>query len=124
MKQITKLIMALIACTLLAQADTLKENMATMQQGMELIQNGFINNSQLMIQEGITHLMSATKAYEKLSGERTHLKNVAITDLANIEKSVKKMTEYLATKDYTKAAHTYGDVLVNCARCHAVVRKW
>ncbi len=125
MKFFAKIMAALLFTALAAQAeDSIISNMKALQNGVDMIQKGFVNNSRVLIDEGIREIMKNTKAYKHLSDKRKHLKNVAYNNLKDIEKNVKSMTLALAKRDYHAASEAYGHILVNCAACHATVRKW
>ncbi len=125
MKNLAKMVMALLFVAAAAQAeDSIIKNMNALQDGVNLIQKGFVNNSPVLIEEGIRVIMKNTKAYKNLSEKRKRLKNVAYNNLKDIEGNVKAMTLALAKKDYRSASEAYGHILVDCAACHAAVRRW
>jgi hypothetical protein len=126
MKKILRiaLVAGLIYGSCFAADDSITQNMNQMQRGVDLIQKGFINNSRTLIDEGIGEIMKSTNVYKELSGKRKYLKNVAVNDLKSLEENVRKLTMALATRDYNRASAIYGNILINCAMCHRVVRKW
>jgi L-cystine uptake protein TcyP (sodium:dicarboxylate symporter family) len=123
-----KALLALAATSVLALANdtTIDATMGLMTQGIQEVQNGFINNDKKEISRGIEILHNANAIFEKVDvttfipnnkrGQVT--KNIS----KNFSKDVKALKKSIEANDYNSAAKQYGQVISNCMACHKIVR--
>ncbi len=132
MKTISKLIVAGILTLGVANAnDIMVKSMTKMDQGMNLIQKGFMHNSIDTIREGIKLLEEGNKEFSDpktiamfLPKDKQHMVNVAANQAKRITLNSNVMNLRLDDKSYVNAANAYSDTLNACSRCHAIVRDW
>lgn len=130
-----KLTKIIISCSLLfafAKADSVMlESMAKMTDGMNKIQQGFLNNDIKSINDGLdlvkkgNVLFSDKEVISKyLPENKKHLVNVAKNASERIALSSSVLELNLEEKAFINATNAYSDMLNACSRCHAIVRNW
>ncbi len=129
--KLTKILMAVVLSAGIASADTMTNSMNIMQQGIEQVQFGFINNNEKMIREGLVQIkkgnamFSDEKTIKKyLPNDKKHMANVAANSSKRIALDATVIELNLDDKAYKKAAQGYSDMLNACSRCHGIIRSW
>lgn len=123
-----KVLLALATTSVFALANdtTIDATMGLMTQGLQQVQNGFINNDKKEISSGVDILHNANAIFEKVDvttfipnnkkGQVT--KNIS----KHFSKDVKALKKAVDANDYSTATKEYGKVLSNCMACHKTVR--
>jgi hypothetical protein len=130
--KLTKILMAGILSVTIANAnETLSNSMSIMQQGMEQVQFGFINNNEQMVREGVKAIKKGNAMFSDealikptLPADKKHMVNVASNASKRITEDAVTIEAHLNNKAYTKAAEAYSDMLNACSRCHSIIRSW
>ncbi len=130
--KLTKILMAGILSVSFASAnDAMTKSMNIMQQGIEQVQFGFINNNEKMVREGLvqikkgnTMFSSETLIKAALPDNKKHMTNVAVNASKRITADATIIELNLDDKAYTKAAEGYADMMNACSRCHGLIRSW
>lgn len=129
--KLTKIAMAAVLSIGFAHADPMTQSMNIMQQGIEQVQFGFINNNEKMIRDGLEQIkkgntmFSDTALIKKyLPADKKHMVNVAENASKRIHLDANVIELNLDDKAYTKAAEGYSDMLNACSRCHGIIRSW
>lgn len=111
--------------------DAMTKSMNIMQQGIEQVQFGFINNNEKMVREGLvqikkgnTMFSSETLIKAALPDDKKHMTNVAVNASKRITADATIIELNLDDKAYTKAAEGYADMMNACSRCHGLIRSW
>ena len=111
--------------------DVMKESMSLMQDGMTQIQQGFLNNNEKSVREGVqlvqkgNALFSDAKVIKKyLPEDKKHMINVAENQAKRITLDATVLNLNLDEKAYVNASNAYADIMNACSRCHAIVRSW
>jgi len=125
------LIGSILAAGFANAGDVMKESMATMQNGMTQVQQGFLNNNVASIKEGIELIkkgnakFSDAKVIKKyLPADKKHMINVAENQAKRISLDTTVLELNLDDKAYVNASNAYADIMNACSRCHAIVRSW
>lgn len=126
--------LALIATLTLGVANAqnvMQESMSKMDEGMTLIQKGFINSNLALIKDGAklvnegNALFSDAKVIKEfLPKDKKHMLNVAENASKRITLDLNVLELNLDDKAYVNAANAYSDMLNACSRCHSIVREW
>ena len=130
--KLTKILMAGILSVSFASAnDVMTKSMNIMQQGIEQVQFGFINNNEKMVREGLIQIQkgnamfsSETLIKASLPDNKKHMVNVAENASKRITADATIIELNLDDKAYTKAAEGYADMMNACSRCHGIIRSW
>ena len=130
--KLTKILMAGILSVSFASAnDVMTKSMNIMQQGIEQVQFGFINNNEKMVREGLEQIKkgnamfsSETLIKASLPDNKKHMVNVAENASKRITADATIIELNLDDKAYTKAAEGYADMVNACSRCHGIIRSW
>ena len=130
--KLTKILIAGILSVSFASAnDAMTKSMNIMQQGIEQVQFGFINNNEKMVREGLvqikkgnTMFSSETLIKAALPDNKKHMTNVAVNASKRITADATIIELNLDDKAYTKAAEGYADMMNACSRCHGLIRSW
>ena len=129
--KLTKILMAAVLSAGIAQADTMTKSMNIMQQGIEQVQFGFINNNEQMIRDGLVQIKKGNTMFSSeevikkyLPTDKKHMTNVAVNASKRIALDANIIELNLDDKAYTKAAEGYSDMLNACSRCHGIIRSW
>ena len=130
--KLTKILMAGILCVTVASAnDVMKKSMAMMQSGLELVQTGFIHNSEDSIKAGLKQIQEGNAMFSSesvikryLPSNKKHMSNVAANTSKRIAADTTIIELNIDDKAYTKAAEGYSDMMNACSRCHGLVRSW
>lgn len=130
--KLTKILMAGILSVSFASAnDVMTKSMNIMQQGIEQVQFGFINNNEKMVREGLIQIQkgnamfsSETLIKASLPEDKKHMVNVAENASKRITADATIIELNLDDKAYTKAAEGYADMMNACSRCHGIIRSW
>ncbi|MCD4757770.1 MAG: hypothetical protein K8R39_05825 [Arcobacteraceae bacterium] len=130
--KLTKILIAGILSVSFASAnDAMTKSMNIMQQGIEQVQFGFINNNEKMVREGLvqikkgnTMFSSETLIKAALPDDKKHMTNVAVNASKRITADATIIELNLDDKAYTKAAEGYADMMNACSRCHGLIRSW
>jgi len=127
--KLTKIAMAAVLSIGFAHADPMTKAMNIMQQGIEQVQFGFINNNEKMIRDGLAQIkkgntMFSDKALIKkyLPADKKHMVNVAENASKRIHLRANVIELSLDDKAYTKAPEGYSDMLNACSRGHGIIR--
>ena len=131
MKLSKLLLIAALAGTSLSANDVMSKSMATMEQGMTLIQKGFLNNNLELIKEGNNLVREGNELFsdrkviaQYLPENKKHMSNIAENASKRISLDVVELEDNLKNKAFTKAANSYSDMLNACSNCHSIVRNW
>ncbi len=129
--KLTKILAAVVLSVGISQADTMTKSMNIMQQGIEQVQFGFINNNQQMIRDGLAQIIKGNSMFSDealikkyLPKDKKHMVNVAENASKRIHLDANIIELNLDDKAYTKAAEGYSDMLNACSRCHGIIRSW
>ena len=129
--KLNKLLLAGLVSFGIAQADTMTNSMNIMQQGIEQVQFGFINNNEQMIRDGLVQIKKGNAMFSDeavikkyLPDNKKHMVNVAENASKRIVLDANIIELNLDDKAYTKAAEGYSDMLNACSRCHGIIRSW
>lgn len=130
--KLTKILMAGILSVSFASAnDVMTKSMNIMQQGIEQVQFGFINNNEKMVREALEQIKKGNAMFSDelviakyLPKDKKHMVNVAVNASSRIAADTTIIELNLDDKAYTKAAEGYSDMLNACSRCHGIVRSW
>ena len=129
--KLIKIFIAAIISTSIVQADAMTKSMNIMQQGIEQVQFGFINNNEKMIREGLKQIKKGNDMFSDeslikkyLPNDKKHMSNVAENASKRIALDANIIELNLDDKAYTKAAEGYSDMLNACSRCHGIIRSW
>lgn len=126
--------LALIATLSLGVANAqnvLQDSMGKMDQGMSLIQKGFINSDISSIKDGAKLVKEGNALFSHkdviakyLPENKKHMLNVAENASKRITLDLNVLELNLDDKAYVNAANAYSDMLNACSRCHSIVREW
>jgi len=129
--KLIKIFLAAIISASIVQADAMTKSMNIMQQGIEQVQFGFINNNEKMIREGLKQIKKGNDMFSDealikkyLPNDKKHMSNVAENASKRIALDANIIELNLDDKAYTKAAEGYSDMLNACSRCHGIIRSW
>ena len=130
--KLTKILMAGILSVSFASAnDVMTKSMNIMQQGIEQVQFGFINNNEKMVREGLEQIKKGNSMFSSetlikasLPENKKHMVNVAENASKRITADATIIELNLDDKAYTKAAEGYADMMNACSRCHGIIRSW
>jgi hypothetical protein len=130
--KLTKILMAGILSVSFASAnDVMTKSMNIMQQGIEQVQFGFINNNEKMVREGLEQIKKGNSMFSSetlikasLPESKKHMVNVAENASKRITADATIIELNLDDKAYTKAAEGYADMMNACSRCHGIIRSW
>lgn len=130
--KLTKILMAGILSVSFASAnDVMTKSMNIMQQGIEQVQFGFINNNEKMVREGLEQIKKGNSMFSSetlikasLPEDKKHMVNVAENASKRITADATIIELNLDDKAYTKAAEGYADMMNACSRCHGIIRSW
>jgi len=129
--KLIKIFIAAIISTSIVQADAMTKSMNIMQQGIEQVQFGFINNNEKMIRDGLKQIKKGNDMFSDeslikkyLPNDKKHMSNVAENASKRIALDANIIELNLDDKAYTKAAEGYSDMLNACSRCHGIIRSW
>ena len=131
MKLKTILMAGILTASLASADDVMKKSMSLMQDGMTQIQQGFLNNNEKSIREGLqlvtkgNSLFSDAKVIKQyLPADKKHMINVAENQAKRISLDATVLSLNLDDKAYINASNAYADIMNACSRCHAIVRSW
>jgi len=120
------LVLATTSVFAFANDTTINATMGLMTQGLQQVQNGFINNDKQEISSGVEILHNANSIFETVDvttfipnnkkGQVT--KNIS----KHFSKDVKALKKAVDANDFSAATKEYGKVLSNCMACHKTVR--
>jgi len=130
--KLTKILMAGILSVSFASAnDVMTKSMNIMQQGIEQVQFGFINNNEQMVRDGLVQIKKGNAMFSSeslikasLPNNKKHMVNVAENASKRITADATIIELNLDDKAYTKAAEGYADMVNACSRCHGIIRSW
>lgn len=124
-----KVILALaVSATLSFASDsTLGATMNLMKQGMNQIQQGFMYNSRIDIQQGIEIVTNSNDIFKHVdvanfikSNKVTVAKNIN----HNLSEDLKALKKAVDNAKYTEATVQYSKVMSQCIACHTIIRGW
>lgn len=131
MKIKSLLLAAVLSVTAASADDVMKKSMGMMNQGMNDIQAGFMNNNVSLIKSGAKLVEDGNKLFstqevikQYLPTNKKHMTNTAKTHSDGIRQQLTVMSLKLDEKAYLKAGQAYADMLNACSSCHAIVRNW
>ena len=124
-----KTLLALLACSAITMANetTIDTTMKLMQQGMNQINTGFMINSKVDIQEGLSTLQSANEIFmhvDVASFIKSNKTTVAKNINENLTKELAALKKAVAVSNYPQATTQYARVLNQCIACHTIIRGW
>ncbi len=131
MKIIISLILTVLLSSVASADNTLVTNMSQMENGLTMVQKGFLYNNPVQIKEGVAdihtanllfHNVDETKKY--LPKEKQHMSNIAFNASKRIDKATADLLKSLDKKQFSKASQSYSEIVNACTSCHAVVRGW
>lgn len=130
--KLKNILLAGILSVTAANADeVLKKSMSLMNDGMNQIQQGFLNNNEKSIREGLqlvqkgNSLFSDKEVIKKyLPKDKQHTINIAENQAKRISLNATVLELNLDDKAYLNASNAYADIMNACSRCHAIVRSW
>ncbi len=130
--KLTKILIAGILIVSFANAnDIMQQSMSTMDNGMNLIQKGFMHNNVDLIKDGMAMVKKGNKDFSNpklikkyLPEHKKHMINIAENQSKRIALNLNVLELRLDDKSYINAAHAYSDMLTACSRCHGLVRNW
>ena len=124
-----RILLALVTCSVLsiASESTIDATMKLMQQGMEQIHTGFINNSKEDIVRGIETVENSNAIFAHVN-VADFMKNNKVAVAENINKNMTKdlkaLKKAVAAGKYSDATKQYAKVLNECISCHTIIRGW
>ncbi len=131
MKLIKLALIATLTFSVANAENVMQKSMAMMDEGMTLIQKGFINSNLSLIKDGAklvnegNALFSDEKIIKKfLPKDKKHMINVAENASKRISLDLNVLELNVDEKAYVNAANAYSDMLNACSRCHSIVREW
>jgi cytochrome c553 len=130
--KLSKILMAgVLSVSFATASDVMKDSMKLMQDGIEQVQFGFINNNADLIKDGLVMIQKGNDMFSSesvikryLPENKKHMVNVAANASKRITADATIIDLNLDDKAYTKAADGYSDMLNACSRCHGIVRSW
>jgi hypothetical protein len=131
MDKIKKLLLtALIASTPLLANEKLASSMLLMEDGITMMQKGFLHNQQLLVDEGLRKILEGNKLFKKdpiktyLPKDKQHMVNMAKNTSIKIDEESAKLQELMEKKEYRKATESFSHIINACTGCHSIVRNW
>ena len=124
------IVIALLLSSSVFANENLNKSMALMENGMESIHQGFLNNQKILIEMGLKQVLDGNALFKGnsipsfLPKNKKHMVNVATKSSNRIDEEAKKLKHFLDKKEYLKASETYGRMINACTRCHSIVRYW
>lgn len=124
-----KTLLALLVCSAITMANetTIDATMKLMQQGMNQINTGFMINSKVDIEEGLSTLENANAIFthvDVVSFIKSNKVTVAKNINANLTKELTALKKAVAASKYAEATTEYAKVLNQCVACHTIIRGW
>jgi len=122
------LAIVLSSTILLAGDTTITATMSLMNQGLNQVQSGFVNNKKKDIIEGINIIENANSIFSQVDVGK-FIPNNRKTQVTknihnNLAKSLKDLKNNVENRRYSDATASYGKVLNTCLACHTIVRGW
>lgn len=124
-------IAAILTVSVASADDVMKKSMSIMQDGMTQIQQGFLNNNEKSIRDGVELVQKGNALFSDVKVIKTylpenkkHMINVAENQAKRISLDATVLTLNLDEKAYVNASNAYADIMNACSRCHAIVRSW
>jgi len=122
------LAIVLSSTILLAGDTTITATMSLMNQGLNQVQSGFVNNKKKDIIEGINIIENANSIFSQVdvgkfipNNRKTQVtKNI----YNNLTKSLKELKNNVENRKFSDATESYGKVLNTCLACHTIIRGW
>ena len=99
--------------------------MDLMQEGVNKVQFGFINNDKKSILDGLVKISDGNNKFsdkKTLSKHYNHKTSIALSASKRIRANTTIVELNLDENAFTKAVEGYGDILNACAKCHSIVR--
>ncbi len=131
MKLTKTLVAVALSISVASATDVMTKSMNIMQQGIEQVQFGFINNNEQIIREGLKQISKGNAMFSDeavikkyLPDNKKHMVNVASNASKRIAADATIIELNLDDKAYTKAAEGYADMVNACSRCHGIIRSW
>ncbi|PLY09558.1 MAG: hypothetical protein C0626_11365 [Arcobacter sp.] len=131
MKLIKLALIATLSFSVANAENVMQKSMSMMDEGMTLIQKGFINSNIALIKDGAklvdegNALFSDEKIIKEfLPKDKKHMINVAENASKRISLDLNVLELNVDEKAYVNAANAYSDMLNACSRCHSIVREW
>ena len=133
MKSIKLALAALVVSTFAyAKGSDVNTIMASMEQGLNNIQKGFLYNSVELIKSGTAQVQKENMVYlqdrkeiqNMLPKGKQQMENVAMITSQRIEHAAVEINTYLELKEMRKAQDAYTSMVKACSDCHTIVRGW
>lgn len=83
-----------------------------------------IKSGALKIKEANKLFHDRKAVVQYLPENKKKMGNVAYNTSLRIDTAADDMILFVENKQYLEAQRAYGEMLNNCARCHALVRSW
>ncbi len=123
--------LSILATLGLQASDSLSLNMASMRDGMQSVQDGFLYNNKTTILDGLKKITKANEMFhneasaaEFLPKEKKTLSKVAYLSSKSLNIYLSEMEEYVKENRIIEASSSFSGVVHSCTRCHAIVRGW
>lgn len=115
-----------------AHADNAKIQrcMMKMEDGLRLIQKGYLYDNMATVRLGIAEIRSANDKFSNeemkncLPEGKKHLVNISYNTSLGIKNALLKMERLLQENEISKAYDSVPVLLQNCIACHSLVRSW
>lgn len=131
MKLIKLALIATLTFSVANAENVMQKSMSMMDEGMTLIQKGFINSNLTLIKDGAKLVNEGNALFsdekiikEFLPKDKKHMINVAENASKRISLDLNVLELNIDDKAYVNAANAYSDMLNACSRCHSIVREW
>lgn len=130
MKKIALILSVWSSLLLASDIDILQKSMMQMEEGLSMMQKGYLYNNIDLVEKGLQMVEDGDKLFKKddmkkyLPDNKKHMANIANNSSIRIEDAVQKMRKYLETKEYIKAHMSCAEIINGCTTCHSLVRNW
>lgn len=124
------ILIAFFGLSVLFADATMQKSMNKMENGLSLIQKGFLYNNAELVNLGIKDIESGNKLFgekemkDYLPKDKQHMTNQAKLASSKIDEALKEINAHLKNREYMKSHEAFGKVVTACAACHSLVRSW
>lgn len=121
---------AVLSLNLFAIQPQVHQCMVKMEQGLKLIQKGYLYGNMETVHLGISEIKKANDQFsgvnikECLPEDKQHMDNIAHNSAMGIRHAIGQMEKRLEDNEISKAYEAVPVILRNCITCHALVRSW
>lgn len=132
MKSIKLALAAMMTASFSYAASDVNSVMASMEQGLNNIQKGFLYNSIELIKSGTAQVQKENLIYLKDKKEiqamlpkgKQQMENVAMITAQRIDQAAVEINSYINLKEMRHAQDAYTSMVKACSDCHTIVRGW